>query len=188
MSQTVTELSVPEGKITLESPKGFPDVWLTRDDEKYPPEKYLSVDWDDFYGVNLLVPLEEYGVEIGAIIVRFYFGITGCIIPIVCLPEFDELIFIFTTAGPCDADGKKQFYFLTYDPCLEATRLLEIGRGFSSVADLYSNIKPGSKRVQPVAGGAEAVRLEYDKCGYDMPGEDTTVAVIDWSQIFPVNP
>ncbi|KAJ7489010.1 hypothetical protein FB451DRAFT_1552927 [Mycena latifolia] len=170
-------------QIALESPKGFPEVWLTRADEKYvidrahwntepappqqPPEKRFS-----------------YGVEIGAIIVRFYFGITGCIIPVACLPQFDELIFVFTTAGPCDADGRKHFYLLQHDPCLEATKLQHFARGFSSVADFHLNRKPGSQNVQPVAGGAEAVRLEYDKCGYDMPGEDTTVSVFDWSQVF----
>ncbi|KAJ7692867.1 hypothetical protein B0H17DRAFT_1200198 [Mycena rosella] len=198
VSQNIAELSVEDGKVALESPKGFPDAWLTRADEKYvierahwntdpppPDQQCISVAWRGFYGTRLLVCLPEYGVELGAIIVRFYFGITGCIIPVACYPEFEELMIVFTTAGPYDADGRKQFYLLIHDTGVEATRLLQFPPGFSSVTDFYLNRMPGLKCVQPVAGGAEAVRHEHDKCGYDMPGEDTATSTIDWSQIVP---
>ncbi|KAJ7115608.1 hypothetical protein C8R43DRAFT_961042 [Mycena crocata] len=94
-----------------------------------------------------------YNVEIGAIIVRFYFGINGCIIPgVACLPEFDDIMFIFKTAGPCDTQfGRQQFYFLKYDGCLE--------------------------RYQARATCTwvlERRRL----CGYDMPREDLRVSTM----------
>ncbi|KAJ7119101.1 hypothetical protein C8R44DRAFT_878608 [Mycena epipterygia] len=128
--------------------KGFPAAWLTLADEKYvidraqcntepapahqPFMARVSVKWTDFSGTCLL-GRKVYGVEIAALILRLYFGVVGC------SPQFENDILAFTLTGPCDADGRKEFYIFIYDECLEATKLLHLSPGFFSVADFHLN-------------------------------------------------
>ncbi|KAJ7472075.1 hypothetical protein FB451DRAFT_1251847 [Mycena latifolia] len=164
-----------------ESPVQFPDTWLTPADDEYvidhihwnteaDPEDpklkmYFSVEWDLFCGYYLLLKGRR-GVEVGGLILRLYFGIVGCIVPIGCLPEFDEHIFAFTLAGPCDAAGKKEFYIMVYSASLEETSLGRLTPGFSSVSDFHLNrSRTKTKSVAPVEGGKEALQARLEELG-----------------------
>ncbi|KAJ7658080.1 hypothetical protein B0H17DRAFT_1185704 [Mycena rosella] len=142
----------------------------------------LSVDWNDFSGTYLLLGFKAYGVEIGALILRLYFGVVGCIVPIVCAPEFDNDIFVFTLAGPCDTDGKKEFYIMMHDQYLKATQLLRCSPGFSSVVNFHLHRPPADDwtPVLPVDGGEEATVSAFLKCGYRQQYEEVEWDSSDW--------
>ncbi|KAJ7902296.1 hypothetical protein B0H13DRAFT_2663827 [Mycena leptocephala] len=61
-------------------------------------EKNFTVDWD-----------------LAGLVVRFYFGITSCIIPVAASAFLDWHKDV-TLAGPCDSDGRKKFYMFCYSP------------------------------------------------------------------------
>ncbi|KAJ6510759.1 hypothetical protein C8R45DRAFT_1068699 [Mycena sanguinolenta] len=63
--------------------------------------------------------------------------IDGCIIPVAWMPEHSAETFVFTTAGPCDADGKKDFYLFNYAQPLSRNTLYRFRVAFSSVADFH---------------------------------------------------
>ncbi|KAJ7675481.1 hypothetical protein B0H17DRAFT_1207667 [Mycena rosella] len=156
----------------------FPAAWLTPAPDKYaidrvywntagPPEHHTrtahySVKWKKFSRSNLLSDTD--GVEVAGILLRFYYGIRGCIIPLGFIPEVDIDAIAFTLAGPCDAEGKKDFYFLAHTPLLEDTVLRHFSPGFPSVADFHLN-RPRLEAtlIAPVACGAAAVLAEIAK-------------------------
>ncbi|KAJ7275505.1 hypothetical protein B0H12DRAFT_264154 [Mycena haematopus] len=88
---------VPLSEGPHELPQGFPEQWLVPADqtkvispvhwnrEPLPAavaeESHFSVAWGRFYGTNLLRTL-NYDVEPFALIMRLYFGLQGCIIPV----------------------------------------------------------------------------------------------------------
>ncbi|KAG5634555.1 hypothetical protein DXG03_005798, partial [Asterophora parasitica] len=111
--------------------QGFPPAWMTSNADTYvidfahwnkepapefnPPQvtySCFSADWRWFGDTDLLMR-SEYGVEIWGLIIRLYFGFKGCIIPVAYMP--DSPAFVFTIAGPYDADEKKDFYIFNYD-------------------------------------------------------------------------
>jgi hypothetical protein len=158
----------------------FLSVWLTPADEKFVidradwnsepvPENlrlkaHFSVVWHLFFGTYLLLD-RKHGVEIAGLIMRLYFNVSGCIVPVGCIPEAaDHAIIAFTLAGPCDAEGRKEFYFLVYSQSLDHTSLSRYSPGFSSIADFHVNrskMKP--IHVYPVSGGKEALVEQYEK-------------------------
>ncbi|KAJ7094319.1 hypothetical protein C8R44DRAFT_989699 [Mycena epipterygia] len=167
---------------TLGGPQGFPAAWLTPMDEKYVIDRahwntegvpnpemiypHFSVLWDKYPGIRLLRS-KEYPAEISSLLVRLYFGLVGCIIPVGWLTEVEPKILLFTLAGPCDKDGKKEFFVLVHDMMLHEASLSRYSPGFSSVADWLS--KCGKMAVppsiEPVAGGEESVVAEYVRLG-----------------------
>ncbi|KAJ7470910.1 hypothetical protein FB451DRAFT_1559439 [Mycena latifolia] len=167
ISQKVTEVSVDHRIVLKPCTLGFPAAWLEPDDEKYvidrahwntepaPAHQPLMlracVQWNEFYGTRDLIGRKSYGVELGALIVRLYFGVIGCIVPVSCFPQFDNDVLVFTLA--------------------EATKLLRYSPGFSSVADFHLNRMLPDKctRVSPVVGGEEATEAALIKCGYWKP-------------------
>ncbi|KAJ7442389.1 hypothetical protein B0H11DRAFT_2292111 [Mycena galericulata] len=196
MSQTVAQSPLASNKKILDpTMQVFPPAWLVCADERYvidpahwnkdrgppdaPGKAQFSVDWNNFFGTNLLVRT-TYGVEIIGLIVRHYFGVAGCIIPVGCLPGADEDVLVFTTAGPCDADGRKEFYILFRDSGLETSHLLCYTTGFRSLADFHLN-RFGMKqtKVVPVAGGEEVVMKRFVECGYHE--EPVPEVEIEWS-------
>jgi len=147
----------------------------------------MTVKWDEFSGTRRLLSRQDYGVEIGALIVRYYFGIEGCIVPIACCPYSDDAIFAFTLVAPPDANNKKEFYVLYHDRCLQSTKLTRCNPGFSNVADFYRNEVPAGawKRVAPVAGGEEATENEFINCGFSKPyQEEDWPESSDWDALY----
>ncbi|KAJ7198254.1 hypothetical protein GGX14DRAFT_573497 [Mycena pura] len=169
--------------------KGFPAAWLEPIADKYvidfphwnkepapetdPSELNVSVEWGRFGGTNYLTPW-KYGVEIAGLIMRLYYDIRGCIIPVAYIPNCCRDTYVFTLAGPCNDEGKKDFYLFTYDEPLEATVLCMFPHGFCSIADFHLSHSPGGKfvRVQPRPGGTEETEDAFLECGfYEVPGE-----------------
>ncbi|KAJ7220741.1 hypothetical protein GGX14DRAFT_675845 [Mycena pura] len=151
-STALPQVSVPtnislQACIALPS-EGFPAAWLLPYDDQViakaqwnheaPPADApygddFSVDWPH----SGLFTLSSRGYSIGLTIVRHYFGLVGCIIPIASIPTLGESTMIFTIAGPADAAGKKQFYVYFHDsPDLGATRIYRL-RPFASVVDFF---------------------------------------------------
>ncbi|KAJ7141867.1 hypothetical protein C8R43DRAFT_954524 [Mycena crocata] len=182
-SQKVTKASVQRRVVPEPIPKGFRAAWLKSANETFVIDRSewntepvparqavkarMSVKWDDFSGGRFL-DRRCYGVEIAGVIIRHCFGIVGCIVPVACSPEFDSVVFAFTLAGPCDEKGRKEFYIASQNPSLEANKLLRCSPGYSSVADFHLNRMPASNwvPVAPLAGGKEAAKDEFYKCGY----------------------
>ncbi|KAJ7220738.1 hypothetical protein GGX14DRAFT_559529 [Mycena pura] len=187
MSQTVTQVSVPTNvslqaqsfSISLPS-KGFPDAWLLPSDDQVitkaqwnheePPADApygdeFTVDWPHSNSAGLFTPSSR-GV-IGPTIVRHYFGLVGCIIPIASIPMLGETpAMIFTIAGPADAEGKKQFYVYFHNSLdLSATKIYRLSR-FATVADFFRNSEPWKVCVPPVSGGEDMAKQELNKFGY----------------------
>ncbi|KAJ7293716.1 hypothetical protein C8J57DRAFT_1704393 [Mycena rebaudengoi] len=180
MSFTVTESSVqvrPAAVIVQQAPK-FPNAWLQPAEGKYvidrvhwnteadPEQKRrFSVEWVQF-PISHLLTKTIWGIEIAGLLLRLYFGIEGCIIPVACIPEMDENIFVFTLAGPSDpTTGKKDFYLMFHES-LEAVDLYLLSPGFSSVSDFHlksSTLQP--KSITPIRGGKEAMVAQYEKLG-----------------------
>ncbi|KAJ7217223.1 hypothetical protein GGX14DRAFT_602654 [Mycena pura] len=167
-----------------QTPTFFPTAWLTRADDKYVIDRgewnteaasehmrliaHFSVEWRLFCRGSLLYD-SDFGVELVGLIMRLYFGVVGCIVPVGYLPEVDEVVVAFTLAGPPDTDGRKAFYVLFYDACsLAQTCLCMHTPGFSSVAEFHANhTDPTMKRtmIKPVAGGEKAILDEYEARG-----------------------
>ena len=147
------------------------------------------MEWNIFGGRDLLTP-ERHGVEIARIILRLYFGIVGCIVPVGCIPEFYEDFFAFTLAGPCDAAGKKEFYAMVYSLPLEATCLSRFSPGFSSVADFHLNCsKVKRKYIEPVEGGKEATMARFEEVGFYtetfLDVERNRASLMEWASVDP---
>ncbi|KAJ7279969.1 hypothetical protein C8J57DRAFT_1501424 [Mycena rebaudengoi] len=146
------------------------NMYLAPEDE--PLEGRFSMSWYNYPATSRLLSRRSYGVEIAGLILRFYYGIVGCIIPVGrCIYSSDEDVFAFTLAGPCDADRKKEFYVLVHDIGWWETRLVRSSPGFSSVTDYHLN-RIGVEKwviVAPVEGGVEAAEAEFVKCGYHSP-------------------
>ncbi|KAJ7276977.1 hypothetical protein C8J57DRAFT_1310879, partial [Mycena rebaudengoi] len=183
----LTEAST--GMILLQpSLEGFPAAWLAPADDQYvidrvhwntdpapdnePPEGRFSMSWKNFPGTWRLLGRQRHGVEIAGLILRFYYGIVGCIIPVGrCIYSCDKDVFAFTLTGPVDTHHKKEFYILIHEFGLWETRLLRCSLGFSSVVDFHLN-RAGMEKwvlVTPVEGGVEAAEAELVKCGYHIP-------------------
>ncbi|KAJ7472877.1 hypothetical protein B0H11DRAFT_1919078 [Mycena galericulata] len=193
MSQSIISDPGPSLEAQLQ---GFPAAWFSRADDTYiidnahwnteaaPAHEQLrghySVDWPLFYGLYLL-NRAAYQIEIAGLVVRHYFGIQGCIIPVGFIPQIAAEIFAFTLAGPCDADGRKEFYFLFFESCLPTAKLWQYSPGFRSVAAFHvhhNSIKATS--VPLVEGGEEEVKALFVKCGIEAePVEE--VESLDWS-------
>jgi hypothetical protein len=76
----------------------------------------------------------------------------------------DAVIIAFTLAGPCDAEGRKEFYVLVYSQSLDHTSLTRYSPGFSSIADFHVNrLKMKPIRVYPVSGRKMALLEQYEK-------------------------
>ncbi|KAJ6584863.1 hypothetical protein B0H19DRAFT_1059201 [Mycena capillaripes] len=73
----------------------------------------MTMKWDEFSGTRRrgLLSRQDYGVEIGALMLRYYFGIEGCIVPIACCPYSDDAIFAFTLVGPPMPTARRNFMF-----------------------------------------------------------------------------
>ncbi|KAJ6541388.1 hypothetical protein B0H19DRAFT_1268400 [Mycena capillaripes] len=109
-------------------------------------------------GDNRIMRTHLFGVELVGLVVQFYFGITGCIIPVGGFLDWHEDVVGFKLAGPCDFDGRKEFYMFCYSPALCETRLARYDCGFANVADFQQNL-PATKHtsVEPVTGGKETL-------------------------------
>lgn len=111
------------------------------------------------------------------LLVRRDFGLEWCMIPVACLPELDDTLFVFTLAGPCYGEGRKDFYFLIYDPSLEATQILRHVPDFSSVSDFHLNCaREKWTTITPVAG-EKAVEAELVKCSFRKLTRRTQIGV-----------
>ncbi|KAJ7220728.1 hypothetical protein GGX14DRAFT_675828 [Mycena pura] len=180
-----------QASIALPS-EGFPAAWLLPYDDQVivkaqwnheappadaPDGDEFTADWSISNSAVFFTPT-SLGVAIGPTIVRHYFGLAGCIIPIASIePMLSESpAMIFTIAGPADAEGKKQFYVYFHDSLdLSATEVYSLSR-FASVADFFRN--PHAEqwghwqvRVPPVPGGEDMAKQELNKLGYsyDVP-------------------
>ncbi|KAF7340872.1 hypothetical protein MSAN_02116700 [Mycena sanguinolenta] len=157
MSQPIaiqSESRAPQSLGDAPEPAGFPAAWLIPSDkyvvdiahwnkEPAPPpqDTEFSVQWNQFCFTPFLTEW-IYGVEIAGLILRIYFDLPGCIIPVVHVPGLPEETLIFTIAGPCSADGRKDFYLFHYDQPLRSNSLHRLQPAFSSVADFYRNCRP----------------------------------------------
>ncbi|KAJ7442033.1 hypothetical protein FB451DRAFT_1440774 [Mycena latifolia] len=183
MPQTVTEPAVHESIVLRPSSeaKGFPAAWLTAVDDDHfidrahwnteatSPERQLyahySVNWREFYGIYLL-QRKDHNIEISGLVVCHYFGIVGCIIPIGFIPEIAPSALVFTLAGPCDTDGRKDFYLLFYESGVDTATLRRCSPGFSSVADFHLHyISTTPAFVRPVEGGKAEIVALFEKFG-----------------------
>ncbi|KAJ7442395.1 hypothetical protein B0H11DRAFT_2094479 [Mycena galericulata] len=194
MSQKITHVALDTRSLLQPSPQAFPAAWLIRTDDKYvidpadwnrdsgpPIDSQLSVDWEGYYGAHILTRV-DFGVEIGGVIVRHYFGVEGCIVPVGCLPGADESIVAFTTAGPCDDDGRKKFYIIVHFAPFEGTSLYCYTSGFRSLADFHQNRGAmKSTKLSPVPGGEEVVLDKFVDCGYcERLVEEEIGSVLNW--------
>ncbi|KAF7349459.1 hypothetical protein MSAN_01736000 [Mycena sanguinolenta] len=192
MSQSVTGEPEPQDFVaTSESQStGFPDAWLTPMPERYvidttywnkepalktdpPRQTNFSVEWNRFYGTNFLTR-EMFGLEVIGIVIRRYFDIPGCIIPIAFIDGHPMDTFVFTIAGPC-TDGKKKIYLFTHDSPLSENYLYSFGTPFCSVAEFHLNRTPDQLvRITPrLDREAETYEALVD-CGFQrvLPPEE----------------
>ncbi|KAF7340881.1 hypothetical protein MSAN_02117600 [Mycena sanguinolenta] len=177
MSLTVTEIERPAheslvlvGRTDAKSAT-FPVAWLTPSD-KYvidrahwnkepapkdaPQDTDFSVEWNMFCFAPFLMPW-VYGVEIAGLIIRRYFGLPGCIIPVAHIYGHPQETFVFTIAGPCDNHGKKDFYIFNYDEGpLSGNSLHRLRPAFSSVTDFHYNRRPDQLVPVPARPDKEA--------------------------------
>ncbi|KAF8175934.1 hypothetical protein K438DRAFT_1979439 [Mycena galopus ATCC 62051] len=171
MSQTVAELQAvaPEGQNT-----GFPAAWLTPQPDKHrsAPQTTFSVEWNKACVGHYLSP-QDYGVEVAGLIIRMYFDLPGCIIPVAYIPDHPQETFIFTIAGPCDAEGKKDFYIFTEDSPLSRNCLHVFRPGFASVEDFHRNRRPEQLvRVLPCPEKEAQTEDALIECGFlEVPTE-----------------
>ena len=177
----------------LQSHQGFPAAWLLPYDdqvitkaqwnhEEPPAGAPCGADFSVNWLRSGLFVLSSRGNSIGLTIVRHYFGLVGCIIPIASIPTIGESTIIFTIAGPADAEGKKQFYVYFHDSLdLSATKIYRL-RPFASVVDFFlnSHAEPWGQvpRVPPVPGGEDMVKQELNKIGFSY--DDPSKNAIDW--------
>ncbi|KAF7341170.1 hypothetical protein MVEN_01851900 [Mycena venus] len=191
-SQTVSQVSVST-EISLQaqakSPflplpsQGFPTAWLVSCDNQVftnaqwnheappadaPEGDEFTVDWSTSNSAPYF-SLTANGLAVGPTIIRFYFGLPGCVIPIASVPMFGETpAMVFTIAGPAK-EGTKPFYVYLHNPQKLSASELYCLRSFSSVADFFRNshVEPwGQMCLSPVHGGEDATTKELIKCGY----------------------
>ncbi|KAJ7195491.1 hypothetical protein GGX14DRAFT_676744 [Mycena pura] len=161
--------------------QGFPAAWLVAKDDELIIEQtlwnnepvpvdngFFSNEWP-FTLLSKFFKLTFRGFAPGSTIIRLYFGLMGCIIPIATVMHLETPGMVFTFAGPTDNDGKKDFYVYVHDYLkISTTKLYNLGP-FASVADFYWNydvVPWGTVCVQPVAGGEEVAMEELMKHGY----------------------
>ncbi|KAJ7120236.1 hypothetical protein C8R44DRAFT_737064 [Mycena epipterygia] len=181
MSQTGTQINESIALGPSSDAKEFPAAWFAHADDEYvidrahwnteatPAHKQLkahySVNWNKFCGAYLL-RRRAYDIEIAGLVVRHYFGVLGCIIPVGFIPEIVSSIFAFTLAGPCDSDGRMEFYILSYETGWDTAFLQRYSPGFSNVAAFHlhcASIK--STAVPPVEGGEREIVALFEKFG-----------------------
>ncbi|KAJ7276954.1 hypothetical protein C8J57DRAFT_1714135 [Mycena rebaudengoi] len=186
MSQAVTEPAAQSG-VLLGTPEPermeFPAAWLEPIIDRYvidtahwnkepapetdPPQRtHFSVEWSKFYGTDFLTPW-NYGVEIAGLIIRLYFDIPGCIIPVAYISDYPVETFVFTIAGRPDVEGKKDFYIFNFDPLLSENEVHLLRPAFSSVADFHLNRRSDQLvSVVPRPDREEETLEALIKCGF----------------------
>ncbi|KAJ7902262.1 hypothetical protein B0H13DRAFT_2663806 [Mycena leptocephala] len=124
-------------------PLNFPAAWLIPADDKHVIDS------------GRIVRTHLFGVELAGLVVRFYFGITGCIIPVDGFLDWHKDV---TLAGPCDSDGRKEFYMFCYSPALfssmtfHANRSLEaaLRRRTAQTSEMESGVRRPTGTASPV--------------------------------------
>ncbi|KAF8144417.1 hypothetical protein K438DRAFT_1782888 [Mycena galopus ATCC 62051] len=128
----------------------------------------FTVDWSTSNSAPYFSPTVN-GLAVGPTIIRFYFGLPGCVIPIASVPMFGETpAMVFTMAGPVKEETKPFYVYLHNPQKLSASELYCL-RSFSSVAEFFRNshVEPwGQMCLSPVHGGEDATTKELIKCGY----------------------
>ncbi|KAJ6510783.1 hypothetical protein C8R45DRAFT_1161755 [Mycena sanguinolenta] len=184
-SKNFVVAAVPEPEFRRET--GFPATWLTPSDkfvidgahwneeaapEDAPHNAAFSVQWNQSCFTPFLTKW-IYGVEIAGLIIRLYFDLPGCVIPVAHIPGLSEETFIFTIAGDCNVDGKKNFYLFHYGQPLRNNSLHRLQPAFSSVADFYQNCSPNQLvRIQPRSDKEAETRQALIDCEFlKVPGD-----------------
>ncbi|KAJ6487634.1 hypothetical protein C8R45DRAFT_253666 [Mycena sanguinolenta] len=139
---------------------------------KSPPQKPIPRREPNFpsNGTSNLLTRGIWGVEVFGLIIHRYFDLPGCIIPIAYIIRHPLETFVFTHAGPCDAEGKKVFYLFNRDSPLEMNHLYVFRTGFSSVADFHRNRRPDQLvRIMPRPDREEETEEALVRCGFQRP-------------------
>ncbi|KAG5645966.1 hypothetical protein DXG03_004758 [Asterophora parasitica] len=183
--------------------KGFPDAWLTPFPDKYvidfahwnkepapaidpSPKTHFSVQWNEFYGTNLLTTA-FYDVELFGVIIHLYFGLKGCIIPIVYIPDYPQETFVFTIAGPRDDQGKKDFYIFSFDSPVRNSDLHLLRPAFSSVSNFHLHRR--TDQLVPVEPRSDSDLAEVEmkkvflECGFYKPWSKLSASTISTALI-----
>ncbi|KAJ7162508.1 hypothetical protein C8R46DRAFT_1104873 [Mycena filopes] len=126
----------------------------------------FGVDWEHFDGNDLCSPDPGAIPEMAGVALHVYYGIKKCIVPIAYFKDLNASVYAFTVVGPCDDDGKKEFYFISGTPATD-TILKRYKQPFSSVQDFYENShRVGVEQLTPVEGGFDAAWKVFEQ--YDM--------------------
>ncbi|KAJ7193114.1 hypothetical protein GGX14DRAFT_577475 [Mycena pura] len=161
----------------------FPPAWLVPSDELVisrahwnsvaAPENCMEgriymAEFGVFYGHGIhLLTSARFGVQFIPLIIREYYGIQGCIVPIGWMPFIDPVImFAFTIAGPVNEEGKKVFYEFMLGPTLKDSRLYRHSLGFFNVHDFYTTSGPRDV-VKPMEGEFKAITELYSSLGLE---------------------
>ncbi|KAJ7217807.1 hypothetical protein GGX14DRAFT_561172 [Mycena pura] len=167
-------LSVPRPKSYAAVVKSnFPPAWLVPSDEliisrshwnsvsapgPYMEGRNYMAEFRVFYGIRLLTSA-RFGVQFIPLVIREYYGVQGCIVPIGWMPFISPVImFAFTIAGPVDEEGKKVFYEFMLGPTLKDSRLYRHSPGFFNVHDFYTT--PGPRDVVKPKEGESGFIME----------------------------
>ncbi|KAJ7112568.1 hypothetical protein C8R44DRAFT_797578 [Mycena epipterygia] len=170
-----SDLSAPSQQ-SAKSESNSPDAWLLPLPDQYVIDEdlwnkeaapvhlrtkfYHSVRWTAWHGRFYLRSMTN--APRGGLLLRGYFGIEGCIIPIACVIDLDTHdTVVFTLAGPNEPGGTRRFYFMKYpsDSSLQDfsdAHLAYFPANFSSVCDFHTNwANTPLIWLEPVEGGSE---------------------------------
>ncbi|KAJ7148149.1 hypothetical protein C8R43DRAFT_952754 [Mycena crocata] len=128
----------------------FPSVWLTASDDPVIAE----AQWGQLESNHFDIPKNwlaatalrnkpstkgEHRPAQLSVVLRFYFGLQGCILPIGFWVGSQAKMLAFMIAGPCDSEGKKPAYFIDFHPgSIEQDILQQFPMRFSSISDFHS--------------------------------------------------
>ncbi|KAJ7148157.1 hypothetical protein C8R43DRAFT_1108151 [Mycena crocata] len=127
--------------------------------------KGFSIDWDAQPTLSKEEQLEKRGLELKAC-----YNISGSIIPIAWLCTDPDIVWAFTIAGPCNADGTKTIYCFHQFATIDLWSL-KSHTSFTSTEDFLRNYD-GRKAVEvdKVDGGKQKLYEAYTTAGipYDV--------------------
>ncbi|KAJ6609529.1 hypothetical protein B0H10DRAFT_2063774 [Mycena sp. CBHHK59/15] len=166
--------------------KGFPDAWMTPQAQnaevihitlwnfEAPHQKndfnvHWEVEWFTWGGWPRLLIRESKSRSLFGILLREYFGLQGCVIPVAAfLGDSLQSWLVFTLAGP---ETEKEFYLVLYGEVLDGCTLSKFNKSFPSIDDFFRN--GGSckfENLRPLSDGSIRMQNLYEKGDTNLRG------------------
>ncbi|KAJ7441319.1 hypothetical protein B0H11DRAFT_2096491 [Mycena galericulata] len=168
-----------DSEVAISQP--FPQSWLETNPNQVLPrsdwnptlsgtafQDEYKANWAEWEAISYLIPTGNHNkVHHMSLMINYYFGVPGCIVPIAFDDDDGNVpTLIFTIAGPADEEGRKPIYILTFEQWMSGCTLHHLG-DFASLSVDAGTVVP--QKVEPLKDGRAKWDEAYRAQGLQSP-------------------